>query len=350
MRSLAYALLFTACSQPAMMVSGDDQPPQPDAPPSTTTLDPTPGTYRQACDGSGGIALDFTHFLVLADDDQALRVYTRGADGPPTSELDVTTMIGLQADDEADLEDAARVGNRIYITASHGRTKNGEIQASRYRFFAADVSGTSLTVAGSTNKLLSDLLVAANWDSPDAGVIATLEAASQLDQPAVASLAPEVSGTNIEGLAWANGRLLFGFRNPQASSSALVVSLTNADAFLAGATAHFGEASKLDLGGLGIRSMTWSPLLDAVLVIAGPHDSNGAFKLYRWSGAATDAPVLLQDLADTPTSHPEAVITYPDTKDVQILYDGGDATIGSSTCKKAALADRKFTDAIIHLE
>ncbi len=359
MRCLVCVVILAACSQPAVDsnrppdaagAAGEDAAIRIDAAPPLKTLAPTPGTYRQACDGSGGVALDFDHFLSFADDDQVIRVYTRGADGGPTQTLDINSGIGLAAGDEADLEDAARVGNRIYVITSHGRTKDGVKQTSRYRYFALDIAGTTFNAVGSANHLLQDLLVAANWDTPNPAIIASLTSASQLGQTTVPTLAPEDQGTNIEGLAWANGKLLIGFRNPQASSHALVVTLTNPDAVLtAGATAHFGEAIELDFGGLGIRSMTWSPLLGAVLVIAGPHDSNGGFKLYKWSGTAQGAPVLIQDLATTATSHPESVIAYPDTKDVQIVYDAGDATIGNTTCKKAALADRQFTDAIIHL-
>jgi len=353
MRCLAYALSLTACVQPLTTDSqGQPDPGKADTDsPSTTELDPTPGTYRQACDGSGGVALDFDHFLAFADDDQVARVYTRGADGPPALALDITDAIGLQASDEADLEDAARVGDRIYVIASHGRKKDGTLQASRYRFVALDVAGADLSVAGTTSELLRDLLSPASWDTPDAAVLDLLAAASQLDQASVPELAPELAGTNIEGLAAVDGQLLIGFRNPQASSRALVVTLTNADDVLAtGAAAHFGRAIQLDLGGLGIRSMTWSPLLGAVLVIAGPHDGKGEFRLYRWSGAADDPPVVMQDLPATSTAHPEAVLAYPNTKDVQILYDAGDATIGGSSCKKAALDDREFSDVIVHVD
>jgi hypothetical protein len=321
-----------------------------DTPDAAILLDPTPGTYRQACDGSGGVALDFTHFLDFADDDQTARVYTRGADGPPTQMLDLDASIGLQPGDEADLEDAARVGDRIYVISSHGRKKDGTLEATRYQFFALDVAGTTLTTVGPATHLLPDLLDAANWDSPNLTIIGALASASQLDKAKVASLAPEDQGTNIEGLAWANGHLLIGFRNPQSSSHALVVSVTNADAVLAGATAHVGQSVELDLGGLGIRSMTYSPLLDAVLLIAGPHDSNGGFRLYKWSGAAQDPAVLVTELMTTETSHPEAVIAYPGTRDVQIVYDSGDSMIGSSTCKKAAVEARYFTDTIVHIE
>ena len=50
-------------------------------------------------------------------------------------------MLGLSTDDEADFEDAARIGNRIYVIESHGRNKDGKLDRARYRFFGMDVAG-----------------------------------------------------------------------------------------------------------------------------------------------------------------------------------------------------------------
>jgi len=70
------------------------------------------------------------------------------------------------------------------------------------------------------------------------------------------NLAPEVNGTNIEALASDGaGKLLVGFRNPRPAGKAIVVAIANPDAALTGA-ARFANAFELDLGGLGIRSMT----------------------------------------------------------------------------------------------
>jgi hypothetical protein len=200
------------------------------------------------------------------------------------------------------------------------------------------------------------MLVAANWATPDAGVIATLTAASKLGTTTDASLAPLAGGTNIEGLAWAPtaarpSQLLIGFRNPPQAGKAIVVSLLNAAAVVTGATAQFGEAALLDLGGLGIRAMAWSPVHSAVLLIAGPHDdSSGPFRLFKWSGAPADAPAAVQDLTGVPsTSAPEAIVTYPNTRDVQILFDQGDHDVNGKLCKDTAVADQSFGDTIVHV-
>ena len=41
------------------------------------------------------------------------------------------------------------------------------------------------------------------------------------------------------------------------------------------------------------------------------------------------------------------MVAYPKTKDVQIVFDGGDATIGAGICKDAPVGSRVFRDAIV---
>ena len=324
------------------------------------TLDPTPGNYKQICDGSLGVMIDATHFLDGNDEEQGMRVYTRGANANPVKTIDISSMLGLSTDDEADFEDAARIGNRVYVIESHGRNKDGQLDRARYRFFGMDVAGTSpsitLTVPGYTTKLLDQMLVAANWATPNTTVIATLTAKSNLGTSTDSSLAPLAGGTNIEGLAFAPtatrpNQLLIGFRSPAQGTSAIVVSLLNATDVLTGATAQFGEAALLDLGGLGIRAMAWSPPHNAVLLIAGPRDdSTGPFRLFKWSGAPADAPVAVQDITGVPSSSaPEAIVTYANTRDVQILFDQGDHDVSGDACKDASSSAKYFGDTIIHV-
>jgi hypothetical protein len=124
------------------------------------------------------------------------------------------------------------------------------------------------------------------------------------------------------------------------------VSLLNAYAVVAGVNAHFGEAILLDLGGLSIRGMAWSAAHDAVLIIGGPQtDAAGPFRLFKWSGAAADLPIAVGDITGVPTaSAPESIVTYPGSRDVQILFDQGDHDIGGGICKDAAESAQVFGD------
>lgn len=325
----------------------------------STPLDPTPGVYKGTCDGSAAIALDGQYFLDANDEDQQLRVYRRGASATAAQAFDVSRAIGLSTSDEADLEGAARVGDRVFITGSHGRDSSGNLDTARYRFFAVDLTGAppslGFKVVGSVSHVLSDMLAPANWVVPDTAVIALLQSASQLSKASDPSLAPEVNGTNIEGLGALPtpafpGQLVFGMRNPAVSGKALLITLRNADAVIAGATAQFGQAIPLDLGGLGVRALAWSTMHQSLLILGGPKGSGGPFRLYRWSGDPAAAPALVQTLTPPPSSSPEAVVPYPSSKDVQVVFDQGDVASGATTCKKASTTNKSFTDVIVHVE
>jgi hypothetical protein len=319
------------------------------------SLDPTPSTYRGTCDGSAALALGQLHFIDLNDENQGGRIYQRGMSTQPSQVIDLSAGLGVAAGAEADLEDIARIDNRVFVTTSHGRKTSGALDRARYKFAAFDLAGSlpnvTLTSAGTSSALLDQMLVAANWETPNTTVIAALTTSSKLGDDNQANLAPELMGTNLEGLANdGTGKLLLGFRNPRPGNKAIVVSLVNPDAALAG-TARFGAAAELDLGGLGIRGMTYFTVHQAVLVIAGPHDgANGPFKLYKWSGVLTDAPAFVAMITAPPNTAPEAVVAYPHSKDVQIVFDGGDVDIDGDACKDAPAADRVFHDAIITVE
>ncbi|HEY4105957.1 MAG TPA: hypothetical protein VGM44_18780, partial [Polyangiaceae bacterium] len=242
---------------------------------------------------------------------------------------------------------------------SHGRNKNGKLERSRYRFFAVDVSGSApniaISVPGYTSTLLDDLLDASNWVTPNTTVISTLNAAANLGTSTDADLAPKVDGSNIEGLAWVPTaarpkQLVLGFRNPSQGNDAILISLLNADAVLGGAKPSFGEAVLLDLEGLRVRALTWSKIHNAVLLIAGPKDVGGPFRLFEWNGAPADAAKPVQDLTDVPTdSAPEAIVVYENTRDIQVLYDQGEHLIDDTPCKDSSDFDQFFSDVIVHV-
>jgi len=96
--------------------------------------------------------------------------------------------------------------------------------------------------------------------------------------------------------------------------------------------------------------MAWSDAHAAMLILAGPHDSGGPFRLYKWSGIASAAPALVKTLTPPADGAAEAIIPYPGTKDVQVLFDMGDSKVGDDTCKDASSANRFFIDTIVHVD
>lgn len=324
-------------------------------------IDTTPGVYRETCDGSAGVFIDHDHFLDANDENQVLRLYARGQDAGPVQTFEISTDIGVAGSDEADVEGAARVGDRVYWVTSHGRDKNGIVEAPRYRFFATDLSGVvpnvQLTVVGYSDTVLEEMIDAASWVTPNAEVIALLDDRSQLGTPTVPDLAPKVNGIAIEGLAAVPTpthpeRLLIGFRNPMVQSKAIVVSLLDPDAVVTQqSNPSFDEAILLDLGGFGVRAMAYSSFHGAVLLISGPiGDSAGPFKLYKWTGDATEQPVHVQDLVVPADSAPEAIIVFPDSKYIQVLIDQGSSQIDGDDCKDAPIGDQRFVDLIVKVD
>src|SRR5207237_7094007 len=118
---------------------------------------------------------------------------------------------------------------------------------------------------------------------------------------------PDGSGFNVEGLTMApDGVTAYvGFRAPLVPTTsrrlALIVPIANvaslvaADGGLAG-SASFGAPIEIDLGRRGIRSIDRNASGE-YLIVAGPPDADtGAapkdFRLFTWTGSASDAPVL----------------------------------------------------------
>jgi hypothetical protein len=116
-----------------------------------------------------------------------------------------------------------------------------------------------------------------------------------VSQHAVLAVAAKVrdvkadGGLNIEGLEISpdQKRLMIGFRSPLRDSRALIASIENPAAIF-----ELDEAPRiaplldeLDLGGHGIRGLSYVPAIGAYLVIAGPTSRESAnFELWRWSG------------------------------------------------------------------
>ena len=349
LRSREYS---TKTSRPRLTVSWD-----PAGTDTGTPLDASGGTYPSACDGSGAVWLDATHFLDFNDETQAARAYTQGRAATLVQSTDLSGALGLSSSDEADFEDAARVGNRVYVTGSHARDSDGKKELMRYKFSAFDLSGTlpalQLRLVGTSSNLLVDMLNPANWTQPDSTLLALLADRTQLSTPTVADLSPKKKGLNIEGLAsLPTGELVIGLRNPLSGSSAILVTLSNPDAFLAGATARFGQALLMNLGGAGIRGLTWSEAHQAMFILSGPSDdsSSGPFTLWRWSGGSGSAPSKVVEVTDLSDDSPEAIVAYPGSKDLQLLLDMGSHPVGSSSCKSASTSSKFFNDVIVHVE
>lgn len=293
------------------------------------------------CDASAAATLDARHFIVADDEESILWIYDRAIPAPVAS-VELWTFLGIGKKDEADIEGAAGVGNRIYWISSHGRNKRAEIAPSRFQFFASDIEPgsreipTIRLVGKSYQNLLTDLVDEQKF--------------VQYDFARASTLAPKArDGFNIEGLAGTlDGKLLIGLRNPIPHGMALVIPINNpAELIEAGANravrASFGDAIELDLQGRGIRSID---LVGAVYyIVAGPIDDAGEFGVYRWSGNANAPPVLVP-VPELAGLHPESLVATADGR-LQIFSDDGRRQVAGIACKDLPKKERSFRSVII---
>ena len=163
----------------------------------------------------------------------------------------------------------------------------------------------------------------------------------------IQSLAPKAVGAvNIEGLCIYGEGVLIGFRNPVTEYGALLIPLINPyELIFEGVKPSFGKSIRLDLVGLGIRSMDYHPGLKQYLIVAGPVGSEESpFKIFTWTGDIEDKAQFLCDLKDM---KPESMVVYGSNLNVQILADSGSKLIGGLQCKDLAVDDeRKHFDSI----
>jgi len=297
-------------------------------------------SYHGICDASAAVALGPRHFVVADDERDVLMIYRRG-EARPVGSADLTDHLGSRRPGrkprEADIEGAAMLGARIYWIASHGRDSGGDIEPTRYRFFATE----AVDVAGTPG--VRPLATPA-YD----GLLRALVAEPRLAQfglAAASQRAPEdADGLNIEGLAATrSGGLLIGFRNPRPGGQALLVPLDNPREVLdAAARPVLGDGVRLDLGGRGIRSI--ERIGTRYVIVAGPHDdgsgSAGDFALYTWSGRVGDAARPVPD-ALLGKRRPEALFAWAETGLVQLLSDDGSTRVDGRDCKDKAVPDRK---------
>lgn len=292
------------------------------------------------CDASAAVPVGATMFVVANDEDNVLRVYKRDESGGPLASFPLNAFLKIDDQDkhsEADLEGSTRIGNRIYWIASHGANKAGKPRPNRRRLFA-----TELRVDGDKIKLIPVGSMPYLNLVEDLGKVKELE---KFDLATAATKAPEQDGLNIEGLSRTpEGALLIAFRNPIPDNKALLVPLVNPDEVVDGKAARLGKPIFLSLGGLGIRSIEYSEAQGKYLLVAGSHDDKGEFRLYRWSGVATESPEPIAGI-DFEGLRPEALLVYPEDKArFQILSDDGTELVKGKECndEKVKSEDKYF--------
>ncbi|HMI90175.1 MAG TPA: DUF3616 domain-containing protein [Polyangiales bacterium] len=307
--------------------------------------------FHGMCDASGAVVLGAPLFAVADDEDNVLRVYDGDAGGGPLYSVDVSPALDLPAKNktpEADIEAATRIGDRALWLTSHGRNSKGKLQPGRFRLFATTTpaSGVGLTPTGSAYEHLLDDMLA----SPQLAA---------LGLRAAAELAPkDTGGLNIEGMTERpDGRsVVIGFRNPRPEGRAIVVPIENPLALVQGVggaegaqgvervRAQLGAPWLLDLGGLGVRALSY--WRGRYLIIGGPVDGESASALFAWDGASEHPARIDVDLNGL---NPEGFVSFDGRAEVMLLSDDGALEIDGEPCKKLPPERKRFRGMWIQL-
>ncbi len=163
----------------------------------------------------------------------------------------------------------------LYAITSHSRNDDGDAQKGRERLARFRIEKDRLV----------EPVVVGGLKSALAAAHPVLAAAAQvLDAKAGA-------GLNIEALEITpdGQRLLIGFRSPLQGSQAIIASIDNPAAVFDSAAAPqvSNPLQTLDLGGHGIRGMSFVAALNGYLIISGAASrADHAFALWFWSGQA----------------------------------------------------------------
>lgn len=161
----------------------------------------------------------------------------------------------------------------VYAITSHSRDDEGREKKSRERLVRFRVEGSRVE---------------------DAKVVDGLKLALTSTHPELASAAmirdvKTGGGLNIEALEISpdQQRLLIGFRSPLRDGRAIIASVENPQGlFEADEVPRVAaDLDELDLGGHGIRGLSYVPSVGEYLVISGPVSREpGQFALWLWNG------------------------------------------------------------------
>jgi hypothetical protein len=283
--------------------------------------------------------VDPNHFAVSNDESNLLRIYRIDRTDKPLAALDLNSFLWTDKKfPEADIEAAARAGDRIYWITSHGRNKDGKIRSSRYRFFAVAIrppadgsEAPALVPLGRPcNTVINQFL------AYPAAAFLQLERAVQfnakLSKQDQEKLAPKRKGLNIEAMTWLPEQeaLLIGLRNPlfksdaKSPAQAIAFELLNPEEVIEGKKARFGRILLWDLGKRGLRGMEYDPFRRVHYILAGPVDSETNCALFAWNGNFEHKPALVFEWPRTdPPFTPEGIALHPSGQTLWIVSDDG---------------------------
>lgn len=216
---------------------------------------------------------------------------------------------------ETDGEGVATDGRAYYLVGSHGMSKNGRLQTSRFNLYR--IAADPATGAPRGEVEVSTRLKAALATTPPFSVWA--------EKPLNTLVGPNAQshGVNIEGIAVRDGQMFLAFRGPVLDGEAYVLRVSVASVFSPAAPME-SKAFSLRLGpGVGLRDI--AAVNGGFLLLTGPEaDADGPSEIYFWNGADT-RPTRWSAVGNAPGVKPESLTVLsdaPSAVEVLLLSDG----------------------------
>jgi len=309
-------------------------------------------------DGSDAIAIDDNYYISGDDELDILNVYSRSASGLPFVSYDYSSALGLStaSSPEVDLEAGTRStsnANKVYWMGSMSTGGSAfTIRPNRDRLFATTFSGTgastSFSVVGYYASLRTQLVT---WGDAN-GYNFSASSAAGMDSKNVAGFA-------AEGMVFGpdNTTLYIGLRAPLVPTAnrtkAVIAPIGNFETWFNNGSPSgnpaIGTPIELNLGGRGIRDLIRLTNGTYIIVAGNSASSPITSAIYKWTGNASDAPILVVNPLNAVLNMEGAmqvnVNSQPSMTQLQIISDGGGDIIYNDNNEAKDLADlnwRKF--------
>jgi len=226
------------------------------------------GKFYNIFEPSGLTTLDDGKVLIAEDDGnvKSLKLVEFSTDGKMVElgNLYIPKKLKKRFKKIEDLEAITNDGNIIYAITSHSLTRAGKRKKSREKLVMFHYDDVSMVDLFTYTKLKNEL---------------------RETFPSLFKNMFKIDDMDIEGLSVdEDGGLLIGFRAPLSNFKAMVIKIKNpANLFLKDEPIAFADPIFLDLGGLGIRALTYDEDKKGFWIIAGDVNERGEnFKLYFW--------------------------------------------------------------------
>ncbi|WP_306142454.1 DUF3616 domain-containing protein [Roseibium sp. MMSF_3412] len=294
---------------------------------SISGADCAPGGWCLAANDEKNYAQFFKIRKNRLDPDKkgVIRLLPKKIDGKKMDEIDAEGVVFVPSRD-------SNAPSFFYVTGSHGLSRSGDFQPSRFTLFRFPVE----TKSGKPTFKFSDKKVAPEVERT------MLLAETIKSNPDLAPFADQTldrNGVTIEGISEMDGDMLFGLRSPCLAGHALILRVPAEDLFQD--TPPPSTTDRVALGdNVGIRDLT--RVKDGLLILAGRSDDRRgsedftcgekrkppapAPSLWFWSGLSGDAARPLGPLPGVDrNASVETLLVLEETDaafKVLVLFDG----------------------------